>query len=148
MCMLSRGSSFISLIFDGDIIRYFTSFICEDGFLILHEGKKYLFTDKRYYYLAKSVANAQVELISNDSLQSFVIKHGVDTVGLIYSLTTVSDFNKVIDLNLKTVDIETDVNSLREVKSNYELGLIQKAQEIAEKSFTLCALCNCHVVGR
>ena len=133
--MLSRGSKFISLVYDGDIIKYFTSYDCEDSFLILYESEKYLFTDKRYYYSAVNNAKAKVVLISNDSLKTFVEEKGVDTIGIIYSLTSVSDYQKLLTLGLNVVDVEDDINKIRSVKSNYELNLIEKASEIAEKSF-------------
>ena len=133
--MLSRESSFISLIYDVDVVRYFSSFEQEDGFLILHGDEKYLFVDKRYYYQALSNADANVVLLDNKSLESFIKDNNVNTVGLIYSLTSVSAFKEITDLGVKVEDIEKEVNLIRSVKTERELQLIKTAEQICEKSF-------------
>ena len=130
--MVSSGSSFISLIYDSDVIRYFTSFECEDGFLILHNDKKYLFVDKRYYYSAFQNANANVVLLDANSLQTFVSQNEIDTVGLIYSLTPVSAYKTLIDLGLIVKDVERDINLLRSVKTHKEISLIKKHNKFAK----------------
>ena len=134
--MLSRGSKFISLIYDGDVIKYFTSFDVEDGFLILHNGKKYLFLDKRYYYSALNNADANVVLVDENSLKTFISENGVDTVGIIYALTPVSAYLTLTSLGVTVVDVEADINKIRSVKNEGEINLIKKAQQICETSLS------------
>ena len=138
ICMLSKSSKYASIIFDEDVILYFTSFKAQDGFLLIYNDKKYLYTDMRYYNMAVKLANAEVKLIETDivfTISKFVKSNNVETLGLIYSLTSTDIFVKLNLLGVKIVDIELDIDKLRYIKSNDEISLIKTAHSIAEKSF-------------
>ena len=138
MRMLNKGSEFISVFFDEDLITYFTSFKIEDGFLIIHNGNKYLYTDMRYYNSAKNLAKASVELIQSslyDSLNEFIKNYDITTVGIVNSLTSTANYLLVKLTGVAVTDIETEVTDMRSVKTETEISLIKRAHKIAEKSF-------------
>lgn len=127
--------------------RYFTGFHASNGILIVtHEDALFL-TDSRYIEAAQSkITNCRVMEMKrlNEQIPD-IIKSLELHKKILPKLLVESDKMKVSDLkyyrsvfkplHLSTVGGDQIINSLREVKSNYELDCIIKAQRIAEKAF-------------
>ncbi len=130
--MLKKNTAIV--IFDNDLIVYYTSFLIEDGFLILCNNQKYLFTDKRYYASAKSLAKASVILIEDNSLNDFIISNAISSVGIVDSLTSVDWYKKLLALNIELFDASQGVFLETSVKTDFEIELIKNSCEILQSS--------------
>lgn len=123
------------VITDGDIIRYYTNFYAEDGYLIITDSELGLYVDGRYYFGAITNAKSKVYLISDNSLKNFVEKNDIKRLGVIYSLTSVKFLREVEKLNVEIFDSEGLVDSDRIIKSDLELSVIKKSCEVCEKAY-------------
>ncbi len=123
--------------------RYLTGFESSLGFLLISKNDSCLFVDGRYILAAKqTVTKCRVELFSKISynFKEFVIKNNVKTLFCEETLT-VAEFkrfkNMLSDIEVITdCDLQKDIESLRRIKTDYEVECIVKAQSIAEKAFT------------
>ncbi len=125
----------VNIITDSDLIRYFTCFDADDGFLILQDDKKFLFVDNRYYFAAKSQAKAQCVLLNENSLSQFINDNNVKFVGIVYEYTTASFLDKLKGLNVEIYDCSEYIFNLTSVKTDSEIEVIKQSSIIAEKSF-------------
>ncbi len=124
----------INVITDSDIIVYYTSFLVEDGFLILYNGNKYLYTDKRYYFSAVNNADAICNLIEPNSIELFIKENSITRVGIIDSLTSVDFYKKLKKLNVEVFDDSSRIFDKASVKTEREINLIQNSCSVLEKS--------------
>lgn len=124
----------MTVITDSDIIIYYTSFLCEDGFLILYNGNKYLYTDKRYYYSAVNNANAICRLLDNNSLELFIKENNISSVGIIDNFTSVDFYKKLISFGVEVYDDTATINSQLSVKTDREIALIKNSCKVLEKA--------------
>lgn len=134
--MLNKVNEFVSVFTDEDVILYYTSFKCQDGYAVITETEKYLLVDRRYYYAAIKNAKAKVVLIENGSCVDFLLSVGAKTIGLIYSLTSLSFFNELTNKGFAVKDVTFNYVTQSAVKTDSEIDKIAKAQSVAEKSFT------------
>ncbi len=123
-----------TVIFDSDLITYYTSFLIEDGFLILYNNQKYLFTDKRYYSSCVNSAKANVLLLEDNSLELFIKNNEVESVGIIDSLTSVDCFKKLLSLGVDVCDVSESVFLETSIKTSDEIALIKNSCSILENS--------------
>lgn len=133
--MLSLDGNFACVYTDEDIILYYTSFSCQDGYAVIFQNKTYLFVDKRYYYSAVTKAKANVILLDGNALFEFLKANNVKTVGIAYPFTSVDFYQTLIGNDYKVIDVTSEYNKQSAVKTQTQLEKIIKAQEIAEKSF-------------
>lgn len=125
----------ITIITDNDLIYYYSSFYIEDGYLVLRGSDKYLYTDMRYYHSAIKNANAEVRLISDNSLKEFITSNNIKKVGLVYSYTSVSFLKELESLSVFVFD-DTDAVFLKTaVKTSKEISLIKESCNALEKSY-------------
>ena len=132
--MNSKNNSVI-IITDSDLIRYFTNFNADDGFLLLDGNDKTLFVDNRYYYASKTQANANTVLLEDNSLKQVVSKYNGKQIGLVYGYTSASFYTQLSSLGANLFDASNYVFNLTAIKTNSEIELIKNSCEIAEKSF-------------
>ena len=125
----------VNIVTDTDLIRYFTRFDADDGFLILHDGKKYLFVDDRYYFAAKSKADAVCVSLKENSLLEFITQNQIKSVGIVYEYTSASFYQKLKDLNVEVFDCTDCISNLTSVKTDSEIEIIKQSCAVAEKSF-------------
>ena len=132
---MCNGEYLVNIITDTDLIRYFTRFDADDGFLILHGTKKVLFVDNRYYYAAKSKADSECVLLEENSLSNYLKDNQIKSVGIVYEYTTASFLNKLNDLKVNVYDCSEYIFTLTSVKTAGEIEIIKQSCAIAEKSF-------------
>lgn len=130
--MLTKNTA--TLIFDSDLIVYYTSFFIEDGFLILYDNQKYLYTDKRYYLSAINLAKANCYIIEDNSLELFIKNNAISVIGIIDSLTSVEWYKKIISYGVNVVDVSNSVFLETSVKTLDEINLIKNSCSVLEKS--------------
>ncbi len=123
--------------------HYAAEFDIAEGFAIVTKAGCYYFTDSRYIESAQNgIHNFQVvetnranpySKLLNDAIAEF----GVETLGFEEEYLTVEEFTGLEkDLKAKLVPMGKQINKFREVKQQWELERMRKAQEITDQAFT------------
>lgn len=132
-----------ALIISPENRKYFTGFDSSDGFLIASENRAVFITDGRYIEAAeKQISNCEVKLLGKTYPQIAEILKEMNCNRLLVESTrmTVSTYNSLKGV-LKKIPVSTDttldtiINTLRSVKTEFEVENIIKAQRIAEEAF-------------
>ena len=132
-----------ALIISPENRKYFTGFESSDGFLIASENRAVFITDGRYIEAAeKQISNCEVKLLGKTYPQIAEILKEMNCNRLLVESTrmTVSTYNSLKGV-LKKIPVSTDttldtiINTLRSVKTEFEVENIIKAQRIAEDAF-------------
>ncbi len=123
-----------TVITDSDLILYFTNFFIEDGFLILFDNQKFLYTDARYYSDAKLKANATTLLIEDDSLLNFIKSKHISEIKIIDSLTSAEFYKTLLSFGVSVTDDSENIFSLTSIKTTREIELIKNSCSVLEKS--------------
>lgn len=132
-----------ALIISPENRKYFTGFESSDGFLITSENRAVFITDGRYIEAAeKQISNCEVKLLGKTYPQIAEILKEMNCNRLLVESTrmTVSTYNSLKGV-LKKIPVSTDttldtiINTLRSVKTEFEVESIIKAQRIAEDAF-------------
>ncbi|MBF0466003.1 MAG: aminopeptidase P family protein [Nitrospirae bacterium] len=118
-------------------IRYLTGFSGSSGFLLISEHGDFFFTDFRYKEQSETeVSGAEIVITENDSV-SFITNFMIEKLGFeeFYIEDTIplrqfQEFGK----KLKVSATQDVVEVLRELKDAYELQMISKAVERAERA--------------
>ena len=123
--------------------RYFTGMKSSDGTILAFRDKAYLIIDFRYIEKARKTVTT-AEVIEQERLfeqiNSLMKKHGANRVAIESQTMTVMGLSRIRESLDLYIDIdESDrlsvaINSLRVIKSDYEIDCIKRAQRIAEKS--------------
>ena len=138
-----QPSGTCALIISPENRRYFTGFESSDGFLIVSSTRAVFITDGRYIEAAeKQISNCEVMLLGKTYPQIAEILKEMNCNRLLVESTrmTVSTYNSLKGV-LKKIPMSTDttldalINSLRSIKTEYEVESIVKAQRIAEDAF-------------
>ena len=122
--------------------HYAAEFDIAEGFAIVTKAGCYYFTDSRYIESAQNgIHNFQVvetnranpySKLLNDAIAEFC----VETLGFEEEYLTVEEFTGLQkDLKAKLVPIGKQINKFREVKQQWELDRMRKAQEITDQAF-------------
>ena len=132
-----------ALIISPENRKYFTGFESSDSFLIVSENRAVFITDGRYIEAAeKQISNCEVKLLGKTYPQIAEILKEMNCNRLLVESTrmTVSTYNSLKGV-LKKIPVSTDttldtiINTLRSVKTEFEVENIIKAQRIAEDAF-------------
>lgn len=123
--------------------RYFTGMKSSAGTVIAFRDKAYLIIDFRYIEKAHETVK-DAEVIKQNKLfpqlKELIEKHSASNIAIEAQNVTVSELNqykkffKNIEIN-DTDMLSNMINSLREVKDEFEIECIEKAQQIAEAAF-------------
>ncbi len=132
--MVSNNFLTATVITDSDLILYFTNFFIEDGFLILFDNQKFLYTDSRYYFDAKLKANATTLLIEDNSLLNFIRIRGINEIKIVDSLTTAEFYKTLLSFGVSVTDDSENIFNLTSVKTTREIELIKNSCSVLEKS--------------
>lgn len=123
--------------------KYFTEFESSDGFLLVSSDRAVFITDGRYIEAAeKQISTCEVRLLGKTYPQIAEILKEMNCNRLLVESTrmTVATYNSLKGV-LKKIPVSTDttldtiINTLRSIKTEYEVESIVKAQRIAEDAF-------------
>lgn len=133
------------LITDDTNIFYYSDFYKSEGAFLVTKEQAYLFVDFRYYEAARSKAkgcevicfknliNSLVEVLKKQNIKSLLLESEKITVSL-YS-KYLKAFNE-IGVSLDTTgSLDKVIKNQRMIKSECEIGFIEKAQIITEKAY-------------
>lgn len=116
---------------------YLTGFFATDGYVVVSEGKKFLFVDPRYFYAAqKALKNSDVTVVKgfkNEAFE-FLKSTGKKDLYIDYTKTSISEAEEYGELGFSLKDCSKDMVASMKIKSDEELKNIKKACAIAEAS--------------
>lgn len=116
---------------------YLTGFFATDGYVVVSEGKKFLFVDPRYFYAAqKALKNSDVTVVKgfkNEAFE-FLESTGKKDLYIDYTKTSISEAEEYGELGFSLKDCSKDMVASMKIKSDEELKNIKKACAIAEAS--------------
>ncbi len=123
--------------------RYFCGFKSSAGVILVTKEQSYLIIDSRYFDKAKQrVTDCRVILLEDmrTQLSELLLKHNIRTLMVESDYMTITEFN---DYREKLHFLELDPSpalsqriwDMRIIKTEEEIGLIVRAQRIAEKAF-------------
>lgn len=123
-------------------LRYFTGFRGGEGVALIGRDFRFLFVDSRYIEAARNEA-VDYEVIEFgggkllDLIYNKISMASVKSVGFENDYMTVSEYDKYTDklTDCTLVGLKNKLDMLRMIKTEEELGCIQKAAEIADKAF-------------
>lgn len=140
--LISKCSDTAFLITNDKNIYYFTGLWDSNGYLLVTKSGAYLFVDFRYGEIAeKTVSTAKVIVFEKifDELNNSLKENCIDKCFIETSSLTVSDFElykQKLNIEISNENVLDEIiKDLRIVKDNYELQLMQQAQNITEKAF-------------
>jgi len=121
-------------------VRYLANFTGTTGLVVITKDKAYFVTDFRYTEQAAEQAKG-FDIVENegpiyDEVATIVDNKGVEKLGFEaedITFATYETINELIDADLTPVS--GVVETLREVKSEAEIDIIQQAVDIAEKGY-------------
>lgn len=124
---------------------YFTGFASTFGYLILMREKNVFITDPRYYEMAQSLENDNVQVVqvsngisATDTIIDLFKQYGVRTVGYEDTELTVCEYaelkEKLTDFEL--VPVGKNINIVRSFKTETEIEYVKKAQSITDIAFS------------
>lgn len=116
---------------------YLTGFFATDGYVVVSEGKKFLFVDPRYFYAAqKALKNSDVIVVkgSKNEAFEFLKSTGKKDLYIDYTKTSISEAEEYGELGFSLKDCSKDMVASMKIKSDEELKNIKKACAIAEAS--------------
>ncbi len=131
-------------------IAYLSGFTGSSGFILITKNKTYLFTDSRYIERAKSTIKKGIEVINvtrvwrnpeelKENWQKILKKHRTKVIGVEEENITVAKLKKFKKISrikgkpIKFTDISGEIEAKREAKSEKEIKLIKKSQQITKK---------------
>lgn len=116
---------------------YLTGFFATDGYVVVSDGKKFLFVDPRYFYAAqKALKNSDATVVKgfkNEAFE-FLKSTGKKDLYIDYTKTSISEAEEYGELGFSLKDCSKDMVASMKIKSDEELKNIKKACAIAEAS--------------
>ncbi|MBR1728415.1 MAG: aminopeptidase P family protein [Selenomonadaceae bacterium] len=120
-------------------VHYFSGFTGDSSALIITHKRNILVTDGRYIEQAESESPKFEIIEQTDGLwkkvSEVLAEISLISVGFEGNYLTVSEFNKLHELSPKLKLTSINLDELRQIKDETEIAKIEKACEIADKSF-------------
>ncbi|MBO5262605.1 MAG: aminopeptidase P family protein [Clostridia bacterium] len=120
--------------------RYFTKFDNEDGYLLITQKNAYAFEDFRYIEVANELLSDTFTVIEpkkTGTLEDIVKAEGITSIGFEDQEVSVSEYESLKSrVPNAWKPIGNTVVTMREVKDEWEIEQISKAQEITDKAFS------------
>ena len=126
--------------------RYFTKFDNEDGSLLITRKSAYAFEDFRYIEVATELLAGAYTVVEpkgkrSDWLEEILKGEGIAALGFEDDTLSVSAYEVLkSDVSAKLVPIGNTVSVMRQVKDEWEIEQIAKAQDITDRAFS-------HILG-
>ena len=126
--------------------RYFTKFDNGDGSLLITKERAYAFEDFRYIEVANKLLSSVYTVVEPKGKRSVWLKEilnneGVKALGIEdYTMSLYAHKMLKADVEIELKPIGNTIVSIREVKDEWEIEQIRKAQEITDKAFS-------HILG-
>ena len=137
-----KASDSAFLITDDKNIYYFTGLWDSNGYLLVTQNEAYLFVDFRYGEVAENtVKSAKVIVFSKlyDEINSVLKKENPKKCFVETNKVTMWQFSEFTEKLNSQISNESTldeiIKDMRIVKDEYEITLLQKAQDIAEKAY-------------
>lgn len=130
------------LVTDDKNIYYFTGLWDSNGYLVVTQNEAYLFVDFRYGEVAENtVDSAKVIVFSKlyDEINNVLKTENVQNCFVETNKVTMADFSifreKLNSQISKDNTLDEIIKDMRIIKDDYEITLLQKAQNIAENAY-------------
>ena len=115
--------------------RYLTGFYSTDGYVLLTKDKCAFVADSRYFEAAeKALKNTPIEVIEGSRREAYSLAEGYHTLGVPYPFVNVSAYDSLKAAGHELVDCMPALQGAMAIKSEQELGAIQKACDVAEEA--------------
>ena len=121
--------------------RYFTKFDNEDGSILITQNSTYAFEDFRYTEIAEKLLKDYYTVIQpkgnrSQWLGDILKKEGVSKLGIEDYSISVFDYTSLKnDISVDIVPVGNLINEMREIKDNWEVEQMEKAQVITDMAF-------------
>ncbi len=120
--------------------RYFTKFDNEDGSLLITKENAYAFEDFRYIEVATELLSGVYTVIEpkkTSYLEDILNAEGISSLGFEDEEVSVSQYNEQLNGRFPNIwkPIGGTIASMREVKDEWEIEQIAKAQDITDRAF-------------
>ncbi len=113
---------------------YYTNYKNADAKILFIGEKKYYFTDARYFEEISDFSDFEIKNI--EEFLTFLAENNIKTLGTDV-LPTIKEYEILQKHGVTAVvDAESEINEKRAKKTSEEIGFIQKAQEITDRTFT------------
>ena len=125
-------------------MKYFSGFSGGEGYVIITKENKYLLVDSRYTGIAKEEAYKDFLIFEfglnyplDDMLKNILLENQIKNLVFEDDFISVKVFNifKNIADNIEFCPMSDDINKIRMIKSDEELELIAKAEQIGVDAF-------------
>lgn len=122
--------------------RYMSDFAFTDGLLLITLNSAHLITDFRYYEMALETACKAFEVVMPQSKDEYISavfeREAIKTVGMEWSSVSYAVYNSYVNKysTRKFVDLGDTLDVLRQLKTEEEIDMMQKAQNITDAAFS------------
>ena len=122
--------------------QYLSGFAFTDGLLLITSKRAFLITDFRYFEMAQKEAFPEFEVIipekRTDKITEVLADDGCKTVGFEGNTVSFATYNKYKETypTCEFVNIGSAIEEQREIKSQEEIDMMQKAQDITDAAFS------------
>ena len=117
--------------------RYFTKFDNEDGYLLITRDRALAYEDFRYAEIAEKLLAPTYTIYQAFPFCDIVRELGIKSIGIEGEHMSLNVYNMYKNMlpNVEFIDVSDAILSLRQVKDEWEIAQIRKAQEITDLAF-------------
>lgn len=118
--------------------RYFTKFDNEDGSLLITKKNAYAYEDFRYEEIAARLLSDSYVINSKElPVADAISSEGIKSIGIEGNFLSVNAYNlyKAKFPSIEFVDVSSEISLIRQVKDEWEIEQIKKAQIITDLAF-------------
>lgn len=146
---LLAGGAVDALLLTSQVSRmYAAQYDVAEGVAVIGRGKSYYFTDSRYIEVAENnLPGFTVQEVNRENTYFACINSALETLcaktlGIEEQYLTYGEFLEYEKkLQARLVPCQKEISKFRQVKEEWELALMRKAQEITDKTFTkMCSI--------
>ncbi len=123
-------------------IRYLSNFTSDEAFVLVTKQRSLLITDFRYTIQAKDQSGDRYEILEASGEKQLALVHealldeNVKTLGFEDDIVSFARYRSYEAFGVELVPFAKELNALRLIKTPDEIEALQKAQTLADQSFT------------